>query len=365
MKVIISGGGTGGHIFPAIAIANTLKEMVPDIEILFVGALGKLEMEKVPAAGYRIVGLPISGFNRSLTLKNLKVLFKLFKSLRLAKDVIKSFKPDIAVGVGGYASGPVLWAATGKRIPAVIQEQNSYAGVTNKLLGKRVKKVCVAYDNMEKFFPKEKIIFTGNPVRKDLLNTNISKSEAYEYFGLDSSKKTILVVGGSGGARTINKSILANVNLLKSSDIQVIWQTGRFYFAEAKAQIDNYKFAHVKVFDFITRMDYAYNVADLVLSRAGASSISELCVLKKPCILIPSPNVAEDHQTKNAMALVNNNAAILITDVDAPKKLIPEALELIKDEKKLAQFSENLSKMAVYDSAEKIAKEILNLVKVH
>jgi len=366
LKIIISGGGTGGHIFPAIAIANALKEIAPQTEILFVGAIGKIEMEKVPAAGYKIEGLPISGFHRKLTFKNLGVIIKLLKSLLKSRRIIKQFKPDAVVGVGGYASGPLLWAATSKNIPALIQEQNSYAGVTNKLLAKRAKKICVAYQDMNRFFSEEKIVFTGNPVRKELLNQTISKKEALDFFELNQEKPTILFLGGSGGAKTINQSIINHLEQLHNSGIQIIWQTGKFYFEEAKRKADEINISsNIKIMDFITKMDFAYKAADLVVSRAGAGTISELCLVAKPCILVPSPNVAENHQYKNALALVNNQAAILIKDADANTELVNKALEIIYDHTKLAQLSDNINNMAIQDSDKKIAQEILNLVKLN
>ncbi|MBC7864832.1 MAG: undecaprenyldiphospho-muramoylpentapeptide beta-N-acetylglucosaminyltransferase [Bacteroidia bacterium] len=304
LKVIISGGGTGGHIFPAVAIANQVKKIVPNAEILFVGALGRMEMEKVPAAGYKIIGLNIAGLQRKLTLSNFSFPFKLISSMIKAKKIIKEFAPDIAVGTGGYASGPTLKAACNKGIPALIQEQNSYPGITNKILSKKVNKICVAYEGMEKFFPKEKIILTGNPVRMDIENTRTKKEEGLKFFGLQPGKKTLLIIGGSLGARTINQSIGAGINKFAEAGIQVLWQTGKNYFETAKQQTSHLKEKGIFAFDFITKMDFAYAVADCVVSRAGASSVSELCIVKMPCILVPSPNVAEDHQTKNAMALV-------------------------------------------------------------
>ena len=301
LKVIISGGGTGGHIFPAISIANALKALHPDVQILFVGAIDRMEMQRVPAAGYRIKGLPICGFDRQHKLKNIKVLFKIWKSQRMAKKIIKEFKPDVVVGVGGFASGPTLNTAASMGIPCLIQEQNSYAGVTNKLLAKKAEKICVAYEGMDRFFPAEKIIMTGNPVRQALLNTKISREDAVKSFGLDPSKKTILLLGGSLGARTINVSVLLHLDLVKSTDVQFIWQTGSYYSAAIAEELKGENIPNLKVTDFITDMATAYKAADLVISRAGASSISEFCLIGKPVILVPSPNVAEDHQTKNAL----------------------------------------------------------------
>ena len=360
---MISGGGTGGHIFPAISIANTLRKRFPSCEILFVGAEDRMEMEKVPAAGYPIVGLPVSGFDRSNKLNNIKVIGKLLKSLRLASKTIREFKPDIAIGVGGYASGPTLWMAGRQGIPTLIQEQNSYAGVTNKLLARSARKICVAYEGMEKFFPYEKLIVTGNPVRSDLEEALTNKEEAVRFFGLDPNRKTILVVGGSLGARTINQSIIAGLDALYTlEDVQVIWQTGKNYNEEALKHLKAYHGIPVWCSDFITRMDYAYAAADLVISRAGAGSISELCLLRKPVILVPSPNVAEDHQTKNALALVVKNAAIMIPDAEARERLIPTALEVVRDEKQLAMLGKNIELLAQHRSAERIVDEIVNII---
>ena len=362
-RIIISGGGTGGHIFPAISIANTLRKRFPKCEILFVGAEDRMEMEKVPAAGYPIVGLPVSGFDRSNKLNNIKVVGKLIKSLRLAGKTIRDFKPDIAVGVGGYASGPTLWMAGRHGIPTLIQEQNSYAGVTYKLLARKAEKICVAYEGMEKFFPYEKLVITGNPVRQDLEDALSKKEEAIQFFGLNPNRKTILVVGGSLGARTINQSVVAGLDsLFTSEDVQVIWQTGKNYCEEALKHLKAYHGIHVWCSDFITRMDYAYAAADLVISRAGASSISELCILKKPVILVPSPNVAEDHQTKNALALSVKDAAIMITDAEAGEKLIKVALDVIRDEKQLTMLKNNIAELAHHQSAEHIVDEIVKII---
>ncbi|WP_302996019.1 undecaprenyldiphospho-muramoylpentapeptide beta-N-acetylglucosaminyltransferase [Coprobacter fastidiosus] len=361
IKVLVSGGGTGGHIFPAISIANAIKNKCPNADILFVGAENRMEMEKVPAAGYPIIGLPVSGFDRKHLLKNIKVLFRLFKSIRLADKTVKSFSPDIAVGVGGYASGPTLWAAARRGIPTLIQEQNSYAGVTNKLLASKAKAICVAYENMERFFPKDRIILTGNPVRQELQNDTINREEAIRFFNLDPSKKTILVIGGSLGARTINNSIAAGIEKIPQN-IQLIWQSGKGYDTQAKKVLDEKKPENIKQMPFISRMDMAYKAADLVISRAGASSISELCLLGKPVILIPSPNVAEDHQTKNAQALSTKNAALMIRDCDAQDLLIDTALKTVQDETSLKNMSDNISKMAQRDSATRIADIIFELV---
>lgn len=363
MRIVISGGGTGGHIFPAISIANAIKALHPEAEILFVGALGRMEMQRVPAAGYKIVGLPICGFDRKNLLKNIKVLFKIWKSQRMAKKLIEEFKPMAAVGVGGYASGPMLNQAAKMGIPCLIQEQNSYAGVTNKLLAKKAEKICVAYDGMERFFPAEKIIKTGNPVRQALLNTKMSKAEATKSFGLDPDKKTILLVGGSLGAKTINDSILHHLDLVDQKDIQFIWQTGKYYNKQITEELKGKLPSNLIVTDFISDMGAAYTAADLVISRAGASSISEFCLIGKPVILVPSPNVAEDHQTKNAMALVNKQAAIYVKDSDAPDCLLEQAIKLIKDDDKLKNLSENILKLALPDSADIIAKEVIKMIR--
>lgn len=362
-KFIISGGGTGGHIFPAISIANALKKKRPEAEFLFVGAEGRMEMEKVPNAGYEIVGLPVSGFNRSSILKNFKVLVRLFKSLRMAKKVVKDFKPDVAVGVGGYASGPTLFMAHQLGIPTVLQEQNSYAGVTNKLLAKKAAKICVAYENMDRFFPKESIILTGNPVRQDFLEVAPKAQEAYDFFHFTPAKKTLLIVGGSLGARTINQSVIAGLQKLKEAGIQILWQTGKNYFEDAKKAYEPYQTEDIVVTDFVKRMDYAYAMADLVISRAGASSISELCLLGKSTILVPSPNVSEDHQTKNAQALSTRGAAVMVADKDAKEQLVDEALRLIADESKLNELGANAQAMAQLNSADRIADEILKLIE--
>jgi len=361
LRVIISGGGTGGHIFPAVSIANAVKAMRPDAKILFVGALGRMEMQRVPAAGYEIIGLPICGFDRKNLLKNIKVLYKIWKSQRMAKKIIKDFRPQVAVGVGGYASGPTLNKAAAMGIPCLIQEQNSYAGVTNKLLAKKAEKICVAYEGMERFFPAEKIILTGNPVRQALLDTTITREDAIRSFGLDPEKKTILLVGGSLGARTINESMLRHLDLIKESGLQFIWQTGKYYSAEIATRLEGQDIPNLKVTDFITDMGAAYRAADLVISRAGASSISEFCLIGKPVILVPSPNVAEDHQTKNALALSTRDAAIYIKDAEAPDVLIQTAIDTVNDDAKLKSLSDNVLKLALPDSANIIAKEVINL----
>jgi UDP-N-acetylglucosamine--N-acetylmuramyl-(pentapeptide) pyrophosphoryl-undecaprenol N-acetylglucosamine transferase len=361
LKVIISGGGTGGHIFPAIAIANALKKRIPDIDILFVGAKGKMEMEKVPAAGYKIEALWISGLQRKLTLKNLLFPIKLIVSILKARRILKKFNPDVVVGVGGYASGPMLRVATTSGVPTLIQEQNSYPGITNRVLAKKVQKICVAYQGMEKYFPKEKIILTGNPVRQDIQNLEGKKPRALEFFNLNENKPVLLVIGGSLGAKTINESIHQILPELIKNNIQLIWQTGKTYFEKAKEAIIPYHDKGILVFDFIAKMDYAYAAADLVVSRAGASSVSELCIVQKPCILIPSPNVAEDHQTKNAMALVNYNAAVLVKDAEAKEKLKDEILRLMNTESEREKLAFNISKLALNNAADIIAAEVINL----
>lgn len=363
MKYIISGGGTGGHIFPAISIANAIKRQDPFAEILFVGAIGRMEMERVPQAGYPIEGLPVRGFDRKNLLKNVSVIIDLLKSTRKAKKIIAAFKPDIAIGVGGYASAPTLKAAAKFGVPTLLQEQNSYAGVTNKLLAAGASKICVAYEGMEKFFPAEKIILTGNPVRQDLFAIVSKAREAYDYFGFDPAKKTILIVGGSLGARTINRSIKEGLQSLAGSDVQCIWQTGKLYVTEAREAAASFRNSNMIVTDFVTRMDYAYAIADLVISRAGASSISELCLLAKPVILVPSPNVAEDHQTKNALALVNRDAAVMIRDADAEKSLVPKALELINNNPALEQLSKNIAQLAQQNSADRIVDEVFKIIE--
>jgi UDP-N-acetylglucosamine--N-acetylmuramyl-(pentapeptide) pyrophosphoryl-undecaprenol N-acetylglucosamine transferase len=364
IRIIISGGGTGGHIFPAVSIANAIKALKPDAHILFVGAQNRMEMQRVPDAGYEIKGLPVAGFDRKHLLKNISVIIKLLKSQLMARQIIKQFKPQVAVGVGGYASGPTLKMAGMLGVPTLIQEQNSYAGVTNKLLAKKASKICVAYEGMERFFPKDKIIMTGNPVRQGLLK-QVSREEAVKTFQLDPNKKVVLILGGSLGARTINNTLIAGLPLIKSNpDIQFIWQTGKIYFDQVKAEVEKAgDIPNLYVNDFIKDMATAYAAADLVISRAGAGSISEFCMLHKPVILVPSPNVAEDHQTKNALALVHKDAAIYVKDIEAQEKLLPEALKVINDETKLKELSSNIAKLALPDAAEVIAKEVLKLIK--
>lgn len=364
LRIIISGGGTGGHIFPAVSIANAIRAKYPEAKMLFVGALGRMEMQRVPAAGYEIVGLPISGFNRKNMLKNVVVLYRIWKSQQMAKKIIRKFNPMAAVGVGGYASGPMLNQCTKMGIPCLIQEQNSYAGVTNKILSKKVDRICVAYDGMERFFPADKIVKTGNPVRQALLDTKLTKAEALKSFGLSEDKKTILIVGGSLGARTVNESVLQNLDMIKESGVQFIWQTGKYYNASIMAELKQRgTVPSLHVTDFISDMGAAYKAADLVISRAGASSISEFCLIGKPVILVPSPNVAEDHQTKNAMALVNKNAALYVKDADAPAEVVKLALQTVKDDARLKELSENILKLALPDSADIIANEVVKLAR--
>ncbi len=362
-RIIISGGGTGGHVFPAISIANALKSIDKDTIIHFVGALGRLEMHKVPEAGYDISGLPVAGFERKHALKNISVIFKLIKSLRRAEKIINHFKPDVAVGVGGYASGPILRVAARKGIPTLIQEQNSSAGITNKLLAKKARVICVAYEGMEKYFPGEKILFTGNPVRKDLVGLEDKSKEAYEYFKLDDSLPVVLVLGGSGGSLSINESIAAGLEKFDERKIQLIWQTGKYYFERVRKIYEESPGPMVHLHDFIDRMDLAFSAADIVVSRAGAVTISELSLVGKPAILIPSPNVADDHQTRNAMTLVKKEAALMIRDSESEEKLKNVIIELVEDTEKKKRLSENISSMAKKNSDIIIAKEILKLAE--
>lgn len=362
-KIIISGGGTGGHIFPAIAIANALKRIVPTCEILFVGATGRMEMEKVPAAGYKIVGLNISGIQRGSIVKNLALPFKVIGSVRKAMQLINDFKPNVVVGVGGYASGPLLYAASLKGIPYLIQEQNSYAGVTNKWLGKKASKICVAFDDMDQFFPSDKILKTGNPVRQEVVDIKGKHYSGAELLKLDPQKKTILVTGGSLGAGTLNKSIEKHLAEIIAQDVQVIWQTGKFYYKGIIERLGLNYHPNVRILEFLNKMDLAYAAADVIVSRAGAGTIAELCLIRKPVILVPSPNVAEDHQTKNALALVKNNAAVLINDRSAEDTLVTEALRLLNDKTYSETLSENIWKMALPAADEIIAREVLKLIK--
>lgn len=366
LKVIVSGGGTGGHIFPAISIANAVRELRPDAKILFVGAEGRMEMQRVPAAGYEIVGLPVQGFDRKNLFKNISVLWKLMKSRRMAKRIISDFQPNVVVGVGGYASGPTLNMAAKAGIPTLIQEQNSYAGVTNKLLARSAKKICVAYEGMERFFPEENIVFTGNPVRQNLLTPSMNYQEAVAHFGLEEKKRTVLIVGGSLGARTINESVLSCLELIRQQDeVQFIWQTGSFYHNEISDALRRAgRPENLIVTDFISDMAAAYTVADLVISRAGAGSISEFCLLGKPVILVPSPNVAEDHQTKNALALVKKGAAVYIKDDEARQKLMPRAIALVQEPLQLKELSDNIKPLAKPNAAMDIAREVLALANL-
>ena len=362
-RFIISGGGTGGHVFPAIAIANELKRKQPEAEILFVGAKGKMEMKKVPEAGYSIVGLEVVGLQRKVTFKNLIFPFKLIKSILHAKKIVRNFNPEIVIGVGGYASGPTLRVAGKMGIPTLLQEQNSYAGLTNKMLAKKAKCICVAYNNMDKFFPNTKIVLTGNPVRNDILDLDNKHNDAISHFKLDPNKKTILILGGSLGARTINNSIKENIISLSEHNVQLIWQTGQYYFNEMKDAVKESKTEFINILAFIKKMDLAYAAADVIISRAGALSVSELCIVKKPVILIPSPNVSEDHQTKNAKSLVDNNAAIHVKDVDADTKLVDIVLELIENERQCNELSKNISLLAKPNAAKEISDEIFNIIK--
>ena len=365
LRVIISGGGTGGHIFPAVSIANAIKQRHPEAKILFVGALGRMEMQRVPAAGYEIVGLPVRGFIRPLwSPRNIGVALDFLRSKHMVRQTIKKFAPDVAVGVGGYASGATLDAAAQMGIPTLIQEQNSYAGVTNKHLARRAKVICVAYDGMERFFPSDRIIKTGNPVRQNLIETSLSREDAIKTFGLDPAKKTILLVGGSLGARTVNESVLRHLDIVEESGVQFIWQTGKYYSAAINAQLQSKKaLPMLKVTDFIADMGTAYRAADLVISRAGASSISEFCLIGKPVILVPSPNVAEDHQTKNAMALVNKDAALYVKDSDAPDTLLRLAVDTVADDSRLAQLAANIRLLGQPNSADIIAEEVEKLAQ--
>ncbi len=361
-KIIISGGGTGGHIYPAVAIANELKALDATTDILFVGATGKMEMEKVPKAGYKIIGLPIAGINRSNMLANLGLPFKLIKSLWKTYKLIKDFKPDIAIGVGGYASGPTLIMANLLGVPTLIQEQNSFAGVTNKFVAKKAKKICVAYPNMEQFFPKEKIVMTGNPVRNDIIETKSKRAAAFRHFGLDPERKTLLIIGGSQGAKTINEAIFAGLNELISNDLQIIWQTGKLFTDKARTAVESLQTKRVFVADFIYEMDFAYAAAGLVVSRAGALSVSELCLAEKPSILVPLPTAAEDHQTQNAMSLVNIQAAWLVKDAEASEILVDKIIELADNQSIMTQLSKNIKTLAMPNAGKEIAAEIIKII---
>jgi len=362
LKIIISGGGTGGHIFPALSIARAIQRRTQGVEILFVGAHDRMEMEKIPAAGFKIIGLPITGFQRKITWKNITFFPKLIISLIKCKSIIKTFNPDVVVGVGGYASGPLLRVAQRLKVPTLIQEQNSYAGITNKLLASKAKKICVAYHNMGRYFPKNKIVNTGNPIRKDLQDIKNKSTEALRFFNFEPDKKTLLIIGGSLGARTINESITLNLDVLIRKNIQVIWQTGKYYYKKAKEEVARYNNHNISVMEFINRMAFAYSVADVIISRAGAGTISELCIVGKPIILVPSPNVAEDHQTKNALALVDKNAAVMVKDANAKSELINNLLELIKDDNKCVEMGVKLQKLAKPDADELIVDEVFKII---
>ena len=362
IRVIVSGGGTGGHIFPAVSIANAVRQLCPDAKILFIGAEGRMEMQRVPAAGYDIKGLPIRGFFRPLWKPaNVGVAVDYLRSKWLAKKLLRDFRPDVAVGVGGYASSAALSAANSLGIPTLIQEQNSYAGLANKQLAAKAEKICVAYEGMERFFPKEKLMLTGNPVRQSLLDTNVSREDAVRSLGFDPNKKTILLVGGSLGARTVNESVMQHLDLVEQSGVQFVWQTGKYYYADLQQQLQGRHLPNLKMTDFIADMGTAYRAADLVISRAGASSISEFCLIGKPVILVPSPNVAEDHQTKNALALADRDAALYVKDADAPATLLKLAIDTVNDEARLKSLSVNIRQLALPDSAEIIAKEVIKL----
>ena len=362
-RIIIGGGGTGGHVFPAISIANSLGRMLEDPIFLFVGARGKLEMEKVPEAGYEIVGLPVAGFQRKLSWRNVTFFFKLLRSMQISRRLISTFRPDIAIGVGGYASGPIVKAAARKKILVLIQEQNSYAGMTNRLLAKAAARICVAYPGMEKYFPAEKIVLTGNPIRQDLLLPAEEKEHSFSHFGLLPGKKVILLIGGSLGARTLNESVIRNIDAVAGSDVQLIWQSGSYYYEEAQKALERSGAKNIFLLSFIKEMNRAFLVADLIISRAGAGTISELCLVGKPVILVPSPNVAEDHQTSNAKALTDKQAGVLVKDSEAKDELMDTALRLVHDEEKKSMLSENIKKFAIADSAERIAEEVIQLLE--
>ena len=362
LKILISGGGTGGHIFPALSIADEIKRRYPDADILFVGAESRMEMERIPAAGYKIIGLPVRGLIRKLTFENIKVVLDFLKSKRMAKQIIKDFKPDVAIGVGGYASAPLVRAAENLGIPSLLQEQNSYAGVTNKMLAKKAERICVAYDKMERFFPARKILNTGNPVRSISINSELKK-EALSHFKLKGDKPVLFVMGGSLGARTINQALLKNIDELAHEEVDVLWQTGKYYAKSIQEQLAGKKLPNVQITNFVSRMDLAYNLADLIISRAGALSLSELCLVGKPSILVPSPNVAEDHQTQNALALVNSGAAEMVKDANAGEELVPKALILLKDSTKLKSLGENALKLAKPEATKTIVDEVMKLIK--
>ena len=362
-RIVISGGGTGGHIFPAVSIARALMRMAPDTQILFVGAEGRMEMEKVPAAGFKIIGLDIQGFNRKALLKNWILPFKLYKSLRKANKILRDFKPDVAVGVGGYASGPLLYAAGNQNIPYIIQEQNSYAGITNKKLSRKAAKICVAFENMERFFPADKILITGNPVRKESVNVQGKRDEALQLFNLSANRKTILLIGGSLGSLTLNNSAFEAIDKIIGHDIQLIWQCGNYYYDSFKNRLPQGSGEHIKLFPFLQRMDLAYAAADVIISRAGAGTIAELCIVGKPAVLVPSPNVAEDHQSVNAKALADKNAAVVVTDDNAREFLADIVIELLNNEEHCTDLALNIMRMAIYDADEVIANEVLKLAE--
>jgi len=361
-KVILSGGGTGGHIFPALSIANEIRKRYPDSEILFVGALGRMEMEKIPAAGYKIVGLPVMGFPRKPSLKIFTFFYKLRQSASMANKIVKDFKPEVAIGVGGYASGPLLRAAAKRKTPTLIQEQNSYAGITNKILSRKVNTICVAYDKMDRYFPSKKIVFTGNPVRENLMTSLQNKNEALEYFGLNGNERVVLIVGGSLGARSINNAVLKNLEIIATSGVQVIWQTGAIYFDRIQNELKNTKPANLQIHQFLSRMDLAYSAADVVISRAGAGTISELCLVGKPAVLVPSPNVSEDHQTKNARALVEKDAAVMLTDDEIDFQLFPVAFDMVKNNELCQLMATNIKTLAKPEATKTIVDEVEKLI---
>jgi UDP-N-acetylglucosamine--N-acetylmuramyl-(pentapeptide) pyrophosphoryl-undecaprenol N-acetylglucosamine transferase len=361
-RVILSGGGTGGHIFPALSIANEIRKRYPDSEILFVGALGRMEMEKIPAAGYKIVGLPVMGFPRKPSLRIFTFFIKLRQSALMANKIVKDFKPEVAIGVGGYASGPLLRAAAKSKTPTLIQEQNSYAGITNKILSRKVNTICVAYDKMDRYFPSKKIVFTGNPVRENLLTSLQNKNEALEYFGLNGNERVVLIVGGSLGARSINNAVLKNLEIIAKSGVQVIWQTGAIYFERIQNETKNSKPGNLQIHQFLSRMDLAYSAADVVISRAGAGTISELCLVGKPAILVPSPNVSEDHQTKNARALVEKDAAVMLTDEEIDFQLFPVAFDMVKNSELCQLMATNIKTLAKPEATKTIVDEVEKLI---
>lgn len=362
-RILIGGGGTGGHVFPAIAIADALKLLVPSVQFLFVGAVGKLEMEKVPEAGYAIEGLPVSGFHRSFTLRNITVVFRLVRSMGLSRRIIRRFDPHLAIGVGGYASGPIVKAAAKRGVPVLIQEQNSYAGVTNRLLSRWASTVCVAYENMDRYFPAEKIVLTGNPVRTELLELKKDRGEGLETFELEKDRNVVLVTGGSLGARTLNRSVMGGLDRFGKEGLQVLWQCGSSYFEEASNAVEGSGMKNIRVLPFIARMDLAYAVADLIVSRAGAITISELCLVGKPVILIPSPNVAEDHQTRNAEALVSRQAAWMLEDREAEEQLVDKIVDLISRPEQMKDMGEHLKQLAIRDASERIAAEAMKILE--